>query len=457
MNKEITAEDFCFVCKDGGDLVICDYGDCLKAYHSRCLENNPVFTKTESYFKCGCHLCHYCKKSSNLKCLSCPKSLCWKCFRKHGDIAVVKELMGFCKHCLKLALMIEENTNVDSDGRTIDFNDTETYEFLFKDYWEIVKDSEKISLTELRHAAASLKNSSHLNLEFDSEKNETELSNAMDGEYQAEISPSHTSRVKSKNGYQKRQLERKYINGWGSEQLITFLTSIGEDCNEPIAQIDVSDIIRKYIRKNKLCNPIKKKKVKCDENLISLFNKKSIKLNNINALLDSHYSDNFGDDFFFGSEEENEWVDKKKRRIDQTKITKPKNDSEVPKSCYASVVAENIKLLYLRKSLLLELLKNSEEFENKVVGCFVRVKSNPNDLFYSRDIPYQLGQITGIRKTEDVKDTVLRFTNLVNKDINISRLSDVDFEEEECEDLRQLIKNGHVKRPMFVRLFFQLN
>lgn len=266
---------------------------------------------------------------------------------------------------------------------------------MFKDYWEIVKDSEKISLTELRHAAASLKNSSHLNLEFDSEKNETELSNAMDGEYQAEISPSHTSRVKSKNGYQKRQLERKYINGWGSEQLITFLTSIGEDCNEPIAQIDVSDIIRKYIRKNKLCNPIKKKKVKCDENLISLFNKKSIKLNNINALLDSHYSDNFGDDFFFGSEEENEWVDKKKRRIDQTKITKPKNDSEVPKSCYASVVAENIKLLYLRKSLLLELLKNSEEFENKVVGCFVRVKSNPNDLFYSRDKPYQLGQITG--------------------------------------------------------------
>nr|CAD1818241.1 unnamed protein product [Ananas comosus var. bracteatus] len=66
---------------------------------------------------------------------------------------------------------------------------------------------------------------------------------------------------------------------------------------------------------------------------------------------------------------------------------------------------------------------------------------------------YQLGQVNGIKKvTETYKigelktDVILCISNMV-KDVQISMLSDDDFEEEECEDLRQLVKEGLLERP----------
>ena len=65
----------------------------------------------------------------------------------------------------------------------------------------------------------------------------------------------------------------------------------------------------------------------------------------------------------------------------------------VQKSYYASIVAENIKLVYLRRSLVEELLMQPDKFEDKVVGSFIRVKRMPGNC--SVGTSFQLLQVTG--------------------------------------------------------------
>jgi len=47
-------------------------------------------------------------------CLCCPKAFCGNCY--DGEFANVKRNKGFCGHCSKLAFLIEENADADSDG-----------------------------------------------------------------------------------------------------------------------------------------------------------------------------------------------------------------------------------------------------------------------------------------------------------------------------------------------------
>lgn len=156
-NKEEIAEDYCFTCKDGGHLRVCDYKNCLKAYHPQCVGKDPSFLETDERWTCGWHLCFICQKSSSFQCFCCPSSVCRNCIREAEFVQVKKRMKGFCNNCLKLAILIEENIDVDSDGGKVDFKDTETYEFLFKDYWEIVKDQEGLTSVDLHAANALLK------------------------------------------------------------------------------------------------------------------------------------------------------------------------------------------------------------------------------------------------------------------------------------------------------------
>ena len=95
-------EHFCFKCKDGGDVMLCDFADggCSKSYHMRCCNLDAV---PEGLWECPRHRCVQCgqgqakpccdkeggnssakgKRASSMAhlwpCRTCPQTFCAKC------------------------------------------------------------------------------------------------------------------------------------------------------------------------------------------------------------------------------------------------------------------------------------------------------------------------------------------------------------------------------------------
>ncbi|KAJ9671260.1 hypothetical protein PVL29_027309 [Vitis rotundifolia] len=211
--------------------------------------------------------------------------------------------------------------------------------------------------------------------------------------------------MKSKRKFKSK---KKEFVGWGSKPLIEFLQSIGKDTSQNLSQYDVTAIINTYVNENSLFHPKRKKTVVCDEKLHSLFGRKSVSRFKIHDMLEPHFVGNqeeteSGDELFYSSDEEEDNVcaTRKQHSLQKKKVV------ETPKSCFAAIVPENIKLVYLRRSLVENLIKKPAEFEEKVVGSIVRVKCDPND--YLKKNSHQLVR-------------------------------------EECKDFQQRMKDGLLKR-----------
>ncbi|XP_042463545.1 uncharacterized protein At5g08430-like isoform X2 [Zingiber officinale] len=420
----------------------------------------------------GWHYCCICKRAAAIQCYCCPKSVCGtdSCIKEAVFVQVKKKAKGFCSHCLKLAILIEENKDVDSDGGKIDFKDTTTYEFLFKDYWEIIKDQEKFTLVDLQTANALLKRGENCQTGSDSDELE-EVESDFD-EFKdnfnnglAIFDDLKGMSVRSKKRQKRSRPKKKEFVGWGSVELIGFLASFGKDTKEPLTQLDACEIVKDYIQENKLHDPNdkKKKNVICDERLHTLFRKKKVKFHKIYSLLESHFasSDNSDDELSFSSEEGDDAFGGRKKQkknndyqFDTSHLKNQKRDlSALYKSHYASIVSENINLVYMRRSLIVELLKDPDTFEAKVSRCFVRVKLDPKYFYSLAEKMYVLGQVTGVKNVSQTYKIgemstaiVLRVSNM-HKDVPIYMLSDDDFQEDECEDLCKLANKGVFNRP----------
>ncbi|KAI3873857.1 hypothetical protein MKW92_026784 [Papaver armeniacum] len=244
---------------------------------------------------------------------------------------------------------------------------------------------------------------------------------------------------------------REFI-GWGSASLIEFLISIGKDPSQARDIFDLNSIISEYITRNNLIGRERKKIIECDERLYSLLGKRKVNKNKIRDLLEPHLlasQDSSSEDELSDNSEESEGASnsrkRKRRGLDKTNGTM--GIKVAPRSCFASVVTQNIKLVYLKRSLVQKLSEDLNTFDEKVVGSFVRVKSDPND--YLQKNSHQLLQVTGIQKDSEAGDSctgiTLQLSNM-SDGVQIRMLSDDDFTEEECEDLRQRVKDGQMKR-----------
>ncbi|CAN6326072.1 unnamed protein product [Urochloa humidicola] len=136
-----------------------------------------------------------------------------------------------------------------------------------------------------------------------------------------------------------------------------------------------------------------------------------------------------------------------------------KRVSERNKRCFTCLNEKNINLIYMRKSLVVNLLNHPDTFNQKVVGCFVRVKNGPRVHIYEMPKkPHQLGLVTGIKKSSEEYKINGTCTNILLcvtglwDDVRISILSDEDFEEEECNDLVSLVNKGLLERPTIAAL-----
>ncbi|MCL7023432.1 hypothetical protein MKW94_014280 [Papaver nudicaule] len=474
-NEEKAAEDWCFYCKDGGLLLVCDHKDCHKAYHSECVGKDPSFPETEEPWICNRHRCFKCGGGPEFCCIGCPKAVCKRCV-KGVEFVNFRAKKSFCGECLKLLLLIEEHVEVDSDGGKIDFKDRETYEGLFKEYWDLIKDEEGVTLEDLyiadrllhkgkgnRKEGFKCNKKESYKKKFDSDelfKAGQEDESLSDFEDDQEDQP--TLAMVPSNGIphpalksMKRKMKKKRVFiGWGSKPLIEFLISIGKDPSQTLSILELNKIVNEYITSNKLTDREKKKRVICDERLLSVLGKKTVNRTKIRGLLEPHLRDNRDsseEDELSGNSEEGEGASnscKRQRRTGSGKTNKPISIKLAPRSCFASIVTQNIKLVYLKRSLVQNLLKELDTFDGKVVGSFVRVKCDPNN--YLQKNSHQLLQVTGIQKASEMGESstgiVLQLSNM-SDGVQIRMLSDDDFTEEECEDLHQRVKDGQVKRP----------
>ncbi|EMS47514.1 Zinc finger CCCH domain-containing protein 44 [Triticum urartu] len=445
--------------------------NCLKSYHPCCVGKEDDFIDSSEQYVCDWHKCAKCGSDALYLCLCCPSSsTCGDCFGKIDFIPVKQSnefSMGFCRSCFNMAVATEKD---DREEAKVAFGGTpENYEILFKDYWSVLNDKERFTLLDLQ--IASIRHKRSLQCKEGNDSNEYHKTDGKplgdnDGAGPSSLLDTMDKPNEVQATLKRKKLEKKTYVGWASKELTEFLSCIGKDTSTPLDHFKVAEVVREYVRqKNLHLHDKKKKSVMCDENLHSLFNKKKIKYNMIHSLVEMHLSANaISEDESDGSVDDTGYTVKKKPRNSlEPKIPKsvsgidpiiPKSVSGTNKNCLAALNPNNLNLIYLRRTLVVKLLTELDTFEQKVIGCLVRVKNDLKSYTYMMTKKYyQIGLVTGIKKSSEeykIKNTftdVLLCVSGMWDDVKISMLSEEDFEEDECNDLLKSAKKELFKRP----------
>ncbi|KAI3698812.1 hypothetical protein L2E82_42651 [Cichorium intybus] len=446
--KKIIEEDVCFICFDGGDLVLCDLRTCPKAYHPSCVNRDAAFFQTKGKWNCGWHLCSTCEKKAEYMCYTCTFSLCKACIKTNVILCLKeKEKKGFCESCMKTIMLIEKNPQ-ENQGN-IDFNDKNSWEYLFKDYWTDTKAKLNISLPDLLEAKNAWKG-------FGLAGKQEPPAVHSEGGGSGSENPSVNLQTKKKRIRKPKKQTKEDLKNteWASKELLEFvahMTAGGTSCQ---SQFDVQALLLEYIKTNRLRDSRQKSYIICDARLERLFGKPRVGHFEMLKLLESHFlvKEDSQMDEIDGLVEDDEGDEIVKSGKDKKRKIRKKVDRE-PQSNredYAAIDTHNISLIYMKRKLAEDLLKDSETFCKKVVGTFVRIRipgaNNKNDI-------YRLVQVTGTTKTEEYSvgkqktDFMLEILNLdKTESVAIDTISNQEFTEDECKRLRQSIKCGLINR-----------
>lgn len=106
--EEDRHDDDCFVCRDGGELLLCDRKSCCRAYHLECINRKMVPPKSIKW-ECPWHFCSKCQKAAVSFCSTCPMSFCSKDLKDN----LLKSEGGIlhCKGCLDHVKSTSDNTH----------------------------------------------------------------------------------------------------------------------------------------------------------------------------------------------------------------------------------------------------------------------------------------------------------------------------------------------------------
>lgn len=438
--RKTMEEDVCFICFDGGDLVLCDRRNCPKAYHPSCVNRDEAFFQSKGSWNCGWHLCSLCEKKAEYMCYTCTYSSCRSCIKTSVLLCVrEKEKKGLCEACMRTVMLIEKPENQENTN----FDDENSWEYLFKDYWTETKEKHNLSLEELSQAK---KQQESPTAQSDNKDNNTNLG-------------SHNPNTRRTRRQTKKQKSDAISDSteWVSKELLEFITHMKNGDSSVISQYEIQDLLLEYIKRNKLRDPNKKSQIICDTRLETLFGKPRVAHIEMLKLLESHFltkEDSQVDDIqgsVVDDDESYETVGKDQK--DKKRKGKKKGDKRAPQSNrddYATIDIHNISLIYLKRKLVEDLLDDMETFREKIVGTFVRIRiSGANQ---KQDI-YRLVQVTGTSESAQYtlgKRTTCTMLEILNLDkteiISIDTISNQEFTEEECKRLRQSIKCGLINR-----------
>ena len=292
--------------------------------------------------------------------------------------------------------------------------DPDTVESYFFEYYQVIKKRERLNSQDVYKARDIIKNGKtkcdldpHAVGDGEDDTGESDVSDFIGSDCDDLVGTSRVKSVRRKKCSEKLKSikgkvakdKKKDFVGWGSRCLIDFLKSIGRDTTEAFSELDVASIIIEYCHKNQLFDPKKKKIVICDAKLRTLLRRRAVNKNNIQNLLESHFVDNFEEtDGIISSSEERDNGNEafkfpKQGNLNST--TKPCQNilSEEQPCGFAAIINSNMKLVYLKRGLIEELLKQPETFDGKVLGSFVRIKSDRND--YLQKNSHLLVQVIG--------------------------------------------------------------
>lgn len=97
-------EDDCFVCGDGGELIMCDRYSCCKCYHLKCL-TLPDMPKGK--WDCPWHFCDNCGKRASYYCNICPNSFCGQ--HHEGEVLELSKGVYVCDEHTEEEIKEEKN------------------------------------------------------------------------------------------------------------------------------------------------------------------------------------------------------------------------------------------------------------------------------------------------------------------------------------------------------------
>ncbi|PHT41543.1 hypothetical protein CQW23_20397 [Capsicum baccatum] len=346
----------------------------------------------------------------------------------------------------------------------VDLRDRETYEGLFREYYEIVMEKEGFDKNRLlkrllagkaqldKEKLGLISSTSDKCSEEEDEQLASDNGDFSDGEPpKKRFTKKRSTTKKQRRGSSNK---REFV-GWGSKPLIDFLQLIGEDTRERLSGHAVLEKVTDYIKEHNLIHPVKETEILCDVHLEALFGKKVLKKQRILSLLKSHFHKDEeqlqNDELHLDLEDDTDLLvsSKTEEKVERKKISSIWC-SAAAQSQYAALIPENIKLVYLKRSLVEEMIKQPESIETKIVGSFVRVQLHPG----KRNSDHQLVQITGIKLGSSDKydsKSLIQVSNMA-REICLTMLSDDEFSKEECDELKEKVKAGLVKKLTIVEL-----
>lgn len=296
-------------------------------------------------------------------------------------------------------------------------------EFLFYEYYEIIKDKEGWTSEQVITGYNNMKRSSDSSDKEEKEPEgfdrEREGSDKSDGDSSLEVYYEEFGKRRKKKQLKRKATPKKKLEfiGWASKPLLDFLVSLGKDTSTEMSQYAVTDAILSYCYEHQLFDLVKKRKINFDEKLRTLLRRKSVCRNSLYNLVTPHLAENLASSEDDSGNDSDNIVEvdsvpqKKSRRMSpveksiEKSATKTK-DVKIEKSCFAAINKKNLMLVYLRRSFVQELAKQFETFEDKVVGCFVKIRPDPHDILQLKN-SYMLVQVTGNRVSSVSTNVIL--------------------------------------------------